>query len=111
MYRQVGEPILGEDGLMKRGLIVRHLVLPGQSDEGVRVANYLTETYGNRIYISAMSQYTPHGRAADFPEINRRILPIEYKRTVAALRRAGQTNCFVQEPSSADEGYIPPFEI
>ena len=110
MVRQVGSPIV-ENGIMRRGVIVRHLVLPGQSDESVRVMNYLTERYGERIYISAMSQYVPHGRAEEFPEINRRLLPIEYKRAVAALRRAGQNNCFVQEESSANEEYIPPFEI
>lgn len=108
MLRQTGEPIV-EDGIMRRGVIVRHLVLPGQSDESVRVMNYLTERYEERIYISAMSQYIPHGRADEFPEINRRLLPIEYKRAVAALRRAEQKNCFIQEESSANEEYIPAF--
>lgn len=110
MLRQTGAPLVA-DGIMRRGVIVRHLVLPGQSDEGVRVMKYLTERYGERIYISAMSQYIPHGRAHEFPEINRRLLPIEYKRAVAALRRSGQKNCFIQEESSADEEYIPDFEV
>ena len=110
MYAQVGEPQI-ESGLMQRGMIVRHLVLPGESEDGVRIMDYLTKAYGNRIYISAMSQYTPHGDLRAYPEINRRLKPIEYKRVVAALRRARQKNCFIQEESSATEEYIPPFEI
>lgn len=110
MFRQVGAAVV-EDGLLRRGMLVRHLVLPGQSGEAVRVMEYLTGHYGNDIYISAMSQYTPHARACEFPELNRRLLPIEYKRAVAALSRAGQKNCFVQEEESSDECYIPPFVL
>ena len=110
MFRQVGE-VKVEGGILRRGMLVRHLVLPSHSDEGVRVMEYLTERYGDSIYISAMSQYTPHARAAEFPEINRKLKPIEYKRVVAALLRAGQENCFVQGGESSDECYIPPFEL
>lgn len=110
MFRQVGDTVV-KDGLLVRGMLVRHLVLPSHSAEGVRVMEYLTRRYGNRIYISAMSQYTPHAKASDFPEINRRLKPIEYKRVVAALSRAGQTNCFVQDGESSDECYIPPFAL
>ena len=110
MFRQVGDAVV-KDGLLLHGMLVRHLVLPSHSAEGVRVMEYLTRRYGNRIYISAMSQYTPHARASDFPEIDRRLKPIEYKRVVAALSRAGQTNCFVQDGESSDECYIPPFAL
>ncbi|MBQ8351743.1 MAG: radical SAM protein [Clostridia bacterium] len=110
MYRQVG-PVQVIDGILQRGMIVRHLVLPGRSEEGVRVMEYLTDRYGDHIYISAMSQYTPHGNLAGCPEINRKIKPIEYKRVVAALQRAGVKNCFVQEQDSSSENYIPPFEL
>lgn len=110
MVRQTGAPVV-ENGLMTRGVIVRHLVLPGHSDESVRVADYLTARYGDRIYISAMSQYLPHGRAHEFPEIDRTVKPIEYKRMVAALERAGATQCFTQEISSNTDAYIPDFEI
>lgn len=110
MFRQAGDAQV-KDGLLVRGMLVRHLVLPSHSDEGVRVMEYLTGRYGNRIYISAMSQYTPHARACEFPEINRKLKPIEYKRVVAALVRAGQENCFVQDAESSDECYIPPFAL
>ena len=111
MVRQTGAPRLAPDGLLSRGVIVRHLVLPGQSAEAVRVADYLATRYGDRIYISAMSQYTPHGDLSDFPELARRVRPIEYKRMVEALRRHGITQCFVQESDSADAAYIPDFEL
>lgn len=110
MVRQTGAPVL-QDGILVRGVIVRHLVLPGCSDEGVRVMEYLTQRYGDGIYISAMSQYTPHGDLSGAPELRRRLLPIEYKRVTAALRRAGQQNCFVQDFTSSDEKYIPAFDL
>ena len=110
MFRQVGAPRL-ENGILQRGMLVRHLVLPSHSEESVKVIEYLTGRYGNDIYISAMSQYTPHARASEYPEINRKLKPIEYKRAVAALVRAGQENCFVQEEESSDECFIPPFSL
>ncbi len=109
MFRQAG-PAKVTGNLMQRGMIVRHMMLPGQSDEGVRVAEYLANRYGNAIYISAMSQYTPHGQMDKYPEINRRLKPIEYKRMVATLSRLGITNCFTQDIGSSDDRYIPPFE-
>lgn len=109
MFRQAG-PVQVTNGLMQKGMIVRHMMLPGQSSEAVRVVEYLANRYGNTIYISAMSQYTPHGRTEEYPEINRRLKPIEYKRMVAALKRLGVTNCFIQDTDSSDEQYIPPFE-
>ena len=110
MYRQVGKVQLS-GGMLQRGMIVRHLVLPGMSEEGVRIMEYLTERYGEDIFISAMSQYTPHGDLSACPEIDRRLKPIEYKRVIAALQRANVKNCFVQDAESSSEAYIPAFEI
>lgn len=109
MYRQVG-PAYTENDILQKGMLVRHLVLPGHSEEGVRIVEYLTRRYGDSIYISVMSQYTPHGNLDAYPELNRRLKPIEYKRVVAALRRSGQQNCFIQEPESSSDAYIPAFE-
>ena len=110
MFRQVGK-IQIKDGILQRGMIVRHLVLPGQSEEGMRVVEYLGNRFEDEIYISIMSQYTPHGESAIFPEINRRLKPIEYKRVVAAVRRMGLTNCYTQEMESGDAAYIPQFDL
>lgn len=108
MVRQTGEPRV-VDGLMQSGTIVRHLVLPGHSDEAVRIADYLSKQYGDRIYLSAMSQYTPHGDLRQYPELTRPIKPLEYRRMVQALVRSGMQNCFTQELASSDTTYIPDF--
>ena len=110
MFRQVGKPVL-RDGILMRGMIVRHLVLPEGSAEGVKVAEYLARRYGDSIYMSIMSQYTPCGDLSNFPEIDRRVKPIEYKRVTSALSRMGITQCFTQELESSDTAYIPPFDV
>lgn len=110
MYRQTG-PIVIKNGLLQRGMIVRHLVLPGRSKEGVLVMEYLTSHYNDNIYISAMNQYTPHGNLSLCPEINRKLKPIEYKRVVAALSRMNVKNCFIQSSDSSNEAYIPSFDL
>ena len=110
MFRQVGK-IQIKDGMLQRGMIVRHLVLPGQSKEGVRIVEYLAKRFKDDVYVSVMSQYTPHGESERFPEINRRLKPIEYKRVVAAVQRMGLANCYTQELESSDAAYIPPFEL
>ncbi len=110
MYRQLG-PAVVRNGLLQKGLLVRHLTLPGLSDEGVQIMSYLAQEYGDAIYISAMSQYTPCGDLSAYPEINRRIKPIEYKRVLSPLRRAGLLHCFTQDLDSSDTAYIPPFSL
>lgn len=109
MVRQQPLPVL-QDGLLQRGVIIRHLVLPTLSDESVSLLQDLYKTYGEHVYYSVMNQYTPYGDAAQYPAIDRKIKPLEYKRAVAALQRMGAANVFVQEESAADTLYIPPFE-
>lgn len=110
MKRQVKETVVGEDGLMKRGLLVRHLVLPGAVANSKRALDILSETTDKeKDYISLMSQYIPFGEAAKYPEINRRLKPIEYKAVVAHAEKLGFKNAFVQLPDSADSDYIPDF--
>ena len=99
-----------KDGIMQKGVLIRHLVLPEHSGESVDVVTYLYKTYGNQIYMSVMNQYTPYGNASAYPEINRRLKPLEYRRVVAALERMGATQVFVQDSASADTVYIPPFD-
>ena len=85
MVRQTGTAVFengDEDGLMKRGTIVRHLVLPGCAEDSKAVIRYLHETYGDRIYLSIMNQFTPVSGLADYPEINRRVTKQEYEEVV-----------------------------
>lgn len=99
-----------QNGLMQKGVLIRHLVLPNQTKQSVALLQYLYNTYGERVYYSVMSQYTPYGDAANYPEIDRKLKPLEYKAVVSALIQMGATNVFLQDETSADSLYIPPFE-
>ena len=111
MVRQVPEAVFEEreDGsvLMKRGVIVRHLMLPGLGMDSRKVLRYLHETYGNRIYISIMNQYTPMRSFESFPELNRRVGRKAYERLVDFAIRIGIENGFIQEGGTAEESFVP----
>ena len=100
------EPIL----LMKKGIIVRHLALPGCEDDSRAVLRYLYETYGDHIYISIMNQYTPLPHVAAYPELNRRITDEEYDRLTDYAVDLGIENGFIQEGETAEESFIPEFD-
>lgn len=111
MVRQAGKPVFDEaTGLMKRGVIVRHLVLPGQSRDTKRVLRYLHETYGDQIYISIMNQYTPLPHVAEIPELNHPLPPEEYDKILLFAERLGIENGFCQEGETAKESFIPSFD-
>ena len=111
MYRQVGTTVFTEaDSLLMRGMIVRHLLLPGQTKDTKKVLRYLHETYGDNIYISIMNQYTPLPHVADNPELNRRVSTEEYERVLTFADRLGIRNGFYQEGSTAEESFIPTFD-
>lgn len=111
MVRQCGRPEFDESGRMLRGVIVRHLVLPGGILEAKRVVRYLHETYGDSIYISILGQYTPRpGIERDYPELAGRLRRREYERVVDAALRYGVTQAFVQEAGCEKESFIPAFD-
>ena len=111
MYRQVGNPVINEDtGLMQRGLIVRHLLLPGQTKDSKKILRYLHETYGDHIYISIMNQYTPLPQVADIEALNRTVTPEEYDRVLRFAERIGIERGFRQEGTAASESFIPEFD-
>ena len=109
MYSQVGPVVVDSDGLLKKGLIVRHLVLPGQLFDSKHILEYLCEKYSNNIYISLMSQYTPMPGVPEF--INKPINPEHYWRLNDLLCDLGQTNAFVQDISSVGDELIPDFKV
>ena len=113
MVRQTGEPAFDECGMMKRGVIVRHLLLPGCLADGKRVVKYLHETYGNRIYMSLMSQYTPLESldAVKYPELNRKVPEYAYEKLVDYAISLGVMQAFIQEGDTAKESFIPPFTL
>ncbi len=110
MIRQVGEPVFGKD-LMKKGIIVRHLVLPGHTNDSKSVLKYLYETYHDRIYISIMNQYTPMERMKGHPLLGRRVTGREYERVVDYALDLGIQNAFIQEGDVAKESFIPAFDL
>lgn len=111
MVKQVGAPVFDQNGMMTKGVIVRHLVLPGNVLNSKKVIKYLYETYGDSIYISIMSQYTPCTDLSAYPEINRTLTESEYDRVVDYACALGIKNAFIQEGSSASESFIPDFDF
>lgn len=110
MFRQTGECRFDEDGYIQKGMIVRHLVLPGQVSDSKKIVRYLYETYGDQIYISIMNQYTPLEQVEDYPEIHRKITEAEYDEAVDYAVSIGVTNGFIQEGETAKESFIPAFD-
>ncbi len=110
MYRQVGVPLF-QDDVMQKGIIVRHLLLPGCCEDSKKVIRYLYETYGDNIYISIMNQYTPLSHVSAYPEINRKVTDEEYEEVVNFAIELGIENGFIQEGDTADESFIPDFDF
>ena len=110
MVRQTG-PCVVENGLLKRGTVIRHLILPGRLAEAKRVMDFISEEFpAGTVLFSLMSQYVPQGRAAEFPEINRRLRGSEARNAQAYMEALGLDG-FTQEGSAADADYIPPFDL
>ncbi|MDD6488217.1 MAG: radical SAM protein [Clostridia bacterium] len=110
MVRQTGKPQFDSDGIMTKGTIVRHLILPQNTHNSIEVLEWLDKTFGSDILISLMGQYIPLGNAGKYPEINRRITTREYNKVLDYLETTGLDG-FVQELSSAKKSYIPDFDI
>ncbi len=112
MIETVGEPVFSADGIMQKGVIVRHLVLPGQRRDSFEILKRLKSRYGcDKFILSLMSQFTPNGRLEAYPELNRRITSFEYNSVVDTAYDLGFHNAYVQEKSSAREEYTPPFDL
>ena len=111
MVKQTGPCVFDEDGVIQKGVIVRVLVLPGHTDEAKQIIEYLYTTYGDDIYISIMSQYTPCTDLAGYPEINRKLTQQEYDDVVDFAVELGLENGFLQEGEAASESFIPPFDL
>lgn len=110
MLRQVGTPVM-QSGLMQRGVILRHLVLPGHRHESIALLRHLAEAYGTSAFLlSLMSQYTPMHEDADFPELNRRITKMEYLSVVKEAEVLGFVG-FTQDKTSAERAYTPDFSL
>ena len=110
MIRQVGNAKFNEKDMLIKGVVVRHLVLPGYVEDSKRVIKYLYETYKNDIYISILSQFTPLEGLENYPEINRKLTEEEYDEVVDYAIELGVENGFIQEGDVAKESFIPDFD-
>jgi len=110
MFRQVGDPEFDERGMMKKGMIIRHLLLPGCMEDSKNVLKFLYETFGDSVFISIMNQYTPLSHVEKYTELNRGITSEEYEELVDYAIELGIENGFVQEGETAEESFIPEFD-
>lgn len=109
-YRQKPSCIFNEDGIMQKGVIVRHLLLPQATNDAISIFDFVKENMPN-AYFSLMSQYVPMGKAETVPQINRRVTKREYNKVVDYIINSGFENCYIQELSSATKEYIPNFDL
>lgn len=110
MVRQTDTAEFDQTGMMKRGVIVRHLLLPGAVKNAKAVVQYVYETYGDTVWLSLMSQYTPLPQVKDLVPLNRKTTRREYERLLDYTFSLGVTNAFLQEGPVAEESFIPDFD-
>ncbi len=111
MIQQTGTPCFGENGIMKSGVVIRHLVLPGLRRDSMEILNRLALLPKDSFVLSLMSQYTPWGELSSFPELNRRVTTFEYNSVVNRAAELGFTLGYTQERRSAKEEYTPAFDL
>lgn len=110
MLRQTGPVELDDDGIIRRGTIVRHLILPGCVDESMAILDWIAKNLPG-AWVSLMAQYLPFGKVEGLDQLGRRLYPEEYEAVVDHLMDLGLEDGFVQELSSSDEKYIPSFDL
>ena len=112
MIRQCGKPVFDTDGSLQKGVIIRHMVLPGQKEDSIRLLHWLKEALPQGSWlISLLSQYTPFFHASEHPEIDRRLTTYEYEKVVDTALSLGLDLGYMQERSSAREEYTPAFDM
>lgn len=110
MVRQRPTPVFSEDGMMTKGVIVRHLLLPERLTESKKIIKYLYQKYKDNIFLSIMNQYTPVGNLEAFPELKRRVKDSDYEKVIDYALSLGVENAFIQEGGAAEESFIPDFD-
>ena len=104
-----GDPVFDSDGMLKKGVIVRHLCLPGNTDDSKRVIKYLHNTYGGRVILSVMNQFTPFGQCEKFPELKKPLSKKEYEKIIDYCIEIGVEDAYIQEGETSSESFIPEF--
>ena len=111
MVSQKGTPVYDDAGMMTKGVIVRHLLMPGYLQESKAIIRYVYEEYGERVVLSIMNQYTPLKQVEKYPEINRKVSDAEYESLINYAISIGVKEAYVQEGETAEESFIPPFDL
>lgn len=111
MVRQQPTNVYNDKGMLIKGVIVRHMVLPGCMKDSFKVLDWIKDNLGVDTIVSIMGQYTPYYKSVDYPEINRPIKPLEYKAVIAHFNSIGLNNGYSQDLSSSSKDYIPPFNL
>ena len=109
MYNQVGIPVIDENGIMKKGLMIRHLVLPNQLQNSKNVLKWINDNIDKNVFVSIMAQYFPTYRAKEFPEISRKLTKKEYNEIEKYLYSLDLENGYIQELGEHEEEYVPEF--
>ncbi len=111
MHRQVGDYVINDDGIMQKGVIIRHLIIPGQLDNTKAVIDWVTSNFKEgQVLFSLMSQFTPIP-SCSIDNLGRRLTQEEYDEIEDYLMASGIEDGFMQELSSASEEYVPPFDL
>ena len=110
MYNQVGSPVLDKNGMMKKGLMIRHLILPNNLQNSKEVLKWISENIDNNVFVSVMVQYFPTHRAKEFPELSRKINLEEYEEMENYLYTLNLDNGYIQELGTHEEEYVPNFK-
>ena len=110
MYRQVGAPILNENGIMQKELMIRHLILPNQTENSKKILKWIKENIDNKVYVSIMAQYFPTYKVKEIDELNRKLSKQEYEEVENYLYELELENGYIQELGEHEEEYVPKWE-
>lgn len=111
MYRQVGSVTLDDNGIIKKGLMIRHLMLPGLLFDSKKIIDWILENLSKDVYLNIMSQYTPLYKAKDYPEINKKINKMHYETLIDYAISKGLINGYYQDFDSSTKEYVPDFDF
>lgn len=111
MVKQIPNCIFDENGIMKKGIIIRHLILPGLKEDSKKLLKYIYDKYKDKVYISIMNQYTPLDNVKNYKDLNRKLSKEEYEEVIDYAVDLGITKGFIQEGETASESFIPDFNF
>lgn len=111
MKKQCQENIYDENGIMQKGMIVRHLILPKNTNQSIEILRWIYNNLGAETQISLMAQYTPYGKIENYPELHRRITEREYDKVLSFAIGIGFKNIFTQDFESSSKDFIPDFDL